>query len=637
MRLTGYVSRLKIPALPSLTFSREARVRLSTGAALLLVIVVALWWRYTFFILNGGTDSNFLGWANNSWYGGIMPDYLEGALHIAKWATYAQTQRPPGYATFLALWQLLGIHDWQHVRLIQTAFDSTACIPAFLIARWAKAGRGLALVAALGYAVLPIWASGSGLLMAEALSPALMLWFLWVLTAAESKGHFLIWGGAGLLAGTMAMVRFDMLLLAAPAVLWALWRAPRRRILAAGTVLLMFFVVIGSWGLHNKEVHGQWMFSGPNGGYTLWAGLGDIGNSYGYFADDTSAEALVHSLGMKWNSVPSGRYFMHQYLRAWRDHPGYVLEVVGYRFRQIVFPPVLFGPHTSNTYQADGVGWAQWFLFHFGLYALLLYSILNRRRLHECFLIALPLLYALGSVGLVHWEERYVTYAYITYVLATVLLTQQLARLRVLRRALKRDTSTSKRRLLNPGVYASAAVIIIVIALCTLGLAPTSQAAMRIKYLDTQIAEGKATQLRLQDLHFTQDVNNSVAHEPNGSLRIITNRSTQDYQVTAKIPLWGASAAKINITLTVAKGGATIGLLTPDGSKWLAQTTNLGEGTYQNTLFILRTYTALPLVIANLQPGEAGQSIFTLDRLDIYLAGANPPQRPPGPTNLRNK
>ncbi|HKT10344.1 MAG TPA: hypothetical protein VJW77_00825, partial [Terriglobia bacterium] len=158
-----------------------------------------------------------------------------------------------------------------------------------------------------------------------------------------------------------------------------------------------------------------------------------------------------------------------------------------------------------------------------------------------------------------------------------------------------------------------------------------------IKYLDTQIAEGKATQLQLQDLHFTQDVANSVAHEPNGSLRIITNRSKQDYQVTAKIPLWGASAAKINITLTVAKGGATIGLLTPDGSKWITQTTNVGEGTYQNTLFILRPYTALPLVIANLQPGEAGQSVITVDRLDIYLAGANPPQRPAGPTNPRDK
>lgn len=635
MRLTGYVSMLKIPALPNPTFSRETQTRFLIGVALSLIIIVAWWLRYIFLILNGGLDPNQLRWADLYWFGGIMSSYLEGALRIAKWATYAQTQRPPGYSAFLALWQLLGIHNWQHVRFAQIAFDSAACIPAYLIARWAKAGRGLALIAALGYAVLPIWASGSGLLMAEALSPSLMLWFVWLLTRADSNRHVCVWAGVGLLAGAMAMVRFDMLLLVAPAVLWALWRVPRRRILTTGTVLLMFFVVIGSWGLHNKEVHGQWMFSGSDGGYTLWAGLGDIPNPYGYYADDARAIALVHSLGMKWNSVPSDRYFMHQYLRAWRDHPGYVLEVAGYRFRQIVFPPVLFGPNTSNTYQADGVGWAQWFLFHFGLYALLLYVILNRRRLHECFLIALPLLYALGSIGLVHWEERYITYAYITYVLATVLLAQQLARSRVLRRTLELDTSTSKRRLLNPGIYASAAVI--VTALCALGLAPTSQAAMRIKYLDTQIAEGKATQLQLQDLHFTQDVANSVAHEPNGSLRIITNRSKQDYQVTAKIPLWGASAAKINITLTVAKGGATIGLLTPDGSKWITQTTNVGEGTYQNTLFILRPYTALPLVIANLQPGEAGQSVITVDRLDIYLAGANPPQRPAGPTNPRDK
>ena len=625
------------------TFSRTiagittaSKTQIIVALGLVLVICAALWWRYVFFVLNGGLESDLLGWTQAYWFGGIAQAYMEGASRITEGLNYANLNYPPGYPLFLALWRLFGVSNWQHIRLIQIAVDSLTCIPAYLIVRWAHSARWMALLAALGYAVMPVWASGNGLPLAEALIPALMLWFIWLLATLASRRHIWLWCAAGLMASAMAMVRYDMLLLILPVVLWALWRAPRRRTFAAGAVLLGFLIILGGWALHNREIHRQWAVSGPDGGYALWSGLGDIPNPYGYFANDARATTMLKSMGLKYGSEPAGRYFTHQYLLAWRNHPAYVLKVASYRFKQIVFPPVLFGPNTSNTYQADGVGWAQWFLFHFGLYALLLYAILNRARPHECFLVALPLLYALGSIGLVHWEERYVTYAYVTYLLAAILLAQQLIE------GVKPFTERLSGRIVGgirqkqAGAALRAIVALVLMAACAHGLARTSRDALQILHIQREIAKGDVTSLDLKDLHFTQDVANSVERQPGGVLRLVTNQSTFDYQISAKVPLFNAAGTRVDVTLTMEKGGVTVGLLSPDGSHWISQASYGAPGTYRNRYYLVKPFRSIIFVVTNNRPGEAGQSIVRLNDVHIYLVGAKPPDYLLGPEDPRS-
>ena len=50
------------------------------------------------------------------------------------------------------------------------------------------------------------------------------------------------------------------------------------------------------------------------------------------------------------------------------------------------------------------------------------------RHRHRKLLLLIPPLYALGSIGLVHYEPRYVRYVQLSYVLAAVVLAQALWR-----------------------------------------------------------------------------------------------------------------------------------------------------------------------------------------------------------------
>ena len=134
--------------------------------------------------------------------------------------------------------------------------------------------------------------------------------------------------------------------------LWLLWRHASRQGLAAAAVLVAAFAVpISAWGLHNRVQHGHWIFSTTGGGNALWEGLGALPNDYGYVLDDQKAGESLRRKGMSWLSVEADRYFKSEYLRAWREHPEFVLRVIAWRWRHLLTDSETWLPEAASAFR----------------------------------------------------------------------------------------------------------------------------------------------------------------------------------------------------------------------------------------------------------------------------------------------
>ncbi len=171
--------------------------------------------------------------------------------------------------------------------------------------------------------------------------------------------------------------------------------------------------------MHNRRLHGAWVFTSTGGGASLWEGLGEIENPYGYVLDDSAANHQLIPRGYGWASIDGSAFLTREYLKAWRDHPAFVLRVVASRMVRILTQ--------SDRLQPLFFGRVREWLDAFGLITLAAAVWLARRnRLAVLLLIVLPM-YALISIGLVHFEPRYVRYVEVAYVLGAAIVCSRLA------------------------------------------------------------------------------------------------------------------------------------------------------------------------------------------------------------------
>ena len=108
--------------------------------------------------------------------------------------------------------------------------------------------------------------AGAGFVLADALAPALMLVSLCAAAWAARRPSPLRFCVLGVWLGLTSLIRPELILLGGPLALWLFTaaRAPRHPVLAA--VLAGGFVVaLLPWGIHNRAVHGVWMFTSTGG------------------------------------------------------------------------------------------------------------------------------------------------------------------------------------------------------------------------------------------------------------------------------------------------------------------------------------------------------------------------------------
>ena len=392
-------------------------------AALVGIVALAIWTRFAFIVIHGGVEASYHAWAMTNYFGSITGTYLGSADAIEAVKPFPTLGYPPGYPLLIAAARVFGFRDPQDLRHLQAVLDAIIGVPAiYKLAREGGVGRIFGLLVGGFYAVYPPLAVGAGLIMAEALSPLLVLLSLCSVLWCARRPSPVRMLAVGSWLGAVSLIRSDLVLVGAPVALW-LWtagRAPRRPILAVA-LAAGFVCAIMPWGIHNRAAHGAWVFTSTGGSVGLWEGLGALENPYGYVLNDDYTSRMLSDKGMSWHSVEADRYLRRDYLRAWREHPDFVLRVAAYRWRHILW--------TSEEFQTGAFLRLQNYLELGGPWLCVAALILLARRPPVWLAVLIPVAYALLSIGLVHYEPRYVRYVHLSYALAAVFVIARAAAL----------------------------------------------------------------------------------------------------------------------------------------------------------------------------------------------------------------
>ncbi len=573
------------------------------GAAVVLAMAVRL---LAIAIQGGGTD--YIPWALKNYFGGITPAYLKLADALLDFR-YAIDQTalgyPPGYPAVLAAFKLAGIEDLQSMRVAQAAIDCAGVPLTYFLLRRAGLHLALALCGAVLYAVYPLWAFGSIFLLAEFASPVLMLGAL-ALTVhcgdRERPAPALL-AITGVYLGIAALIRPDLLLLPGMLGAWLVWRHTNRRGLAAAVVLLAGFAVpMSGWGLHNRLVHGHWIFSTTGGGNALWEGLGALPNPYGFVLDDRKAGEVLQSKGMKWLSVEADRYFRSEYFRAWREHPEFVLSVIKWRWTSLLTDSEKWLPEAESTFRLKR------FLDLGGVILVLAAAVAFRRSPVRLLIAVVPVVYALGSIGMTHWEARYVRYVHFSYLFSLLML---------LDLAVAHAGRLSRRAGLAALALPCAA---------TAWAAGDVVASARYESNGTRaIALARAADekgalapgIDLCRLDFQPAVAEARIARRGCELDLATSPEPFFYQALASVPVPEGSAVILRYAGRIDSGGLSVGLLTGDGARFIAQATHAAARDFDGKLAgYAGKRDSVRVVISNFHPG-GGSSKATLHRLEV--------------------
>jgi hypothetical protein len=383
----------------------------ATAAGLAGTVALAFGVRLAYLVLHGGTGDYFA-WCGLH-FNCAAHLYEEWAADLCAGLGYAKLGHPPGYPCFLALLRALGLDDLGQ-RVVQGLIDSGGVLAVALLLRRAGQGAGWGLLGGLVYAVYPVWSAGCVQIEAAGLTPSLILWCLVALVEAGHAGRRWPWFAAGGAVGLACLIRSDLLLLVGPALAWAVIQTNgRRRWWACGLVALGYALPNGAWMAHNAWRHGHFVH-GTGGGYALWEGLGEFPNDHGYVLSDGYVRDMLAEKGIDTLSVEADAYLKRDYLRAWREDPGFVLSAMARRWQQIAFEAYPWNPAAFRGLQKR--------FDRFGLLALAAAVALYRRNRPALLVTMLPLAYACLSIGVTHYEPRYVFYVPLSYLFASVLL-----------------------------------------------------------------------------------------------------------------------------------------------------------------------------------------------------------------------
>jgi len=581
--------------------------RLALILGCLALIFLAFWARLEARFFLGGTGE-YLAWATKNYFGGISAFYFNAAKQLVDGGGYTNLAYPPGYALTLAAFQVVGLRDPQQWRVVQAFIDSLAVVPLVALSRWIGMPLWLAFIAAAAYAVFPPLASGSTFLLAESFSPSLLLWILVLMIYAVRKNSVGGYAMTGVAAGIATEIRPDFLFIGGWILLWFLWQGRLKNRQLVLTFLAAFLAPLIIWGAHNKKTTGSWVFTTTSGGTGLWEGLGEIPNDYGYILSDDRTVAALKSKGLRWHSIEADQYLKREYIKAWLNHPAFVLRVIGARFQNILLSNEPFFPDVFSGLQKAAT---------FGFVLIPVAVILWWRNPAALLVVLLPILHALSSVGLVHFEPRYVRYVLISYLFGALLCVA----------AVWNRLGRSERRWLP--------VLRVVLASTVVAAAVTYSfnelAALRLDARDAEYqfqvfprllgAGAIQPKYRMETLAWQPSlgIQNQIAREGN-RVRVITDKNMYAYQIVTSMKADTPEFCLARYEIAISKGGAYLMLLDELGYR-LGSVNFEQPGLYQGDLFVRAKHNkAMSAVFANFSP-EGRTSEFTVSTLDVYMFG----------------
>lgn len=246
-----------------------------------------------------------------------------------RFADEVRAFRPPGYPLLVAGCGGSVIA----VRVVQSALDASTVLATYLLARRWLSSR-FSVLAAAGVAVNPFLIYFCSLVLTETLFTALLAWSIAALAHARSRGggaDARFWIGVSLCCAAVyvkpSAVALPVALAAAAAVAGRLPQVLSLngfRIHAGAAALAVGALALLPWGVRNRIVLGEWVWTSTNDGFTLYDGLNPD-------ADGSSNQTFVRQMPvLQTMTEPARSEFLSRQAFTWASqNPGRVVELAG--------------------------------------------------------------------------------------------------------------------------------------------------------------------------------------------------------------------------------------------------------------------------------------------------------------------
>lgn len=586
---------------------------------LILVFMVAVIVRVCYLVNFGGLE-DYVPWAFSHYFGGISAGYYKMGIHLFTNPRYLDSGHPPGYMIFIGLLKLLGVTNIQYMRFVQSIIDSSCVIFIYYIFNYLKVSRFYAIIGSFVYAIYPLWAFGAVMFLAEWISPFTMIVTIFLLLRQFrnqiDSSNYLNSIFLGLTIGFGALSRPDLIILIIIALLINMYcylRISIKKIaITSLLIFLPFLLIIGSWGAYNKHKIDHWVFTSTSSGAGLWEGLGDMANPYGYILSDKHAQDYLKEKGLVFGTYEGNQYLKSEYFSRIEQHPVYFLKVILHRWNQILF-------YSIEPAQVFSLKDKRWLYLPFLL--LLIATISFRKNKKILLVMWLPMIYALFSIGLVHYEARYVRYASLSYLFSLVVLMNAFYLL-----FYKRKYIGIRLIGLIPGLLLLVVAFLSFASLTSVTYMNVSsyQGVQKIKSMlannDKLLDNPYVSLNKIQFIPFSRK-EGSLERQPK-SIKIITSKNGGGFQYYFPLNLHSNYNYVITFQVKLVSGVASFGVYNEKKHVWnnLLVMRNPGE-MYKETFIIpsvvINNTDKLSIIIAN-STGKQERSILEIYNLSIY-------------------
>jgi hypothetical protein len=453
------------------------------------------------------------------------------------------------------------------------------------------------------FAVLPLFASGCTFTLPESPCVAIIAWLLLLVAGVLERPRVAGAIAIGAVVAVLTLLRSEMLLLVGglPAVvIVAADSTWRRRLACAAAIALTAALLLAPIGIGQRIHNGRFLVTSNCGGYALYCGLGQVPSDHGIVVNDAYWGALLRDRGIRWHSDECDAHFRREFRAIVAEDPGLLARNVLYRWGRIVrdAESLEFTPRAGKRLQSAMNGATPVAIV---LALVILLARTEPGRLRRAIVLALPMAYALASIGLVYYEPRYVRYAQLSGVLAVPIVVDAIGRTLVARAPRGGDPAAHARRVTIIGALAvfaalAAAALPGVVALAARAGDARTAAAWR---------EGRLTGATIDALAALswRTFSSAALHRgaETGLLELVTDEGAATYQMAADLAAAGAQAFGVVAEVDVVEGGVSIGALA-DG-RWVATDSVEKPGRHRLTLFVpARGADRLELVVANRRP-----------------------------------
>ncbi|MGH9918166.1 MAG: glycosyltransferase family 39 protein, partial [Nitrososphaerales archaeon] len=300
--------------------------------------------------------------------GGFLADgdgYSNPALLYAHGIKKPTANFPPGYPLFLAGLHKIGITTPTGDQLAGVVCGGATVLMTGLLARRITGRDGVGLVAAGLVAFSPALMATNGSLMSETLSVPLTVAVLLSADGARRSSSLLRWIAVGFLAGLLALVRSEDLLVGIVLVPVLVIAAPSSRTGGAGrraarvaVSLIAVVAVLSPWLVRNYETFSPRVVLSTNEGKT-WAGANCAAAYSGPLIGYWDYSCLGHVQLADSNEAEYDKVLRSQGTEYLKAHLGRVPVVVGVRVLRAwgMFAPLQQAK--LDALQTRSIGWQQ--------------------------------------------------------------------------------------------------------------------------------------------------------------------------------------------------------------------------------------------------------------------------------------